>query len=246
MKNCKDNTLKENKNEINCKIYMKENNFNEDILLFNNIEDNKNDFIDTINVYIKGNKINFKNIEDKWILNYNFKEKGEYEIKIVFNKKIANISKFFGGCEMLNTIDLSNFDTSNITDMEYLFACCEQLKRIIGIEKLKTNKVISMKGMFEECLELEELDLSNFDTSKVTDMGLMFSNCVKLKKIKGLEKFNTSQVISMKAMFQQCIGLEELDLSNFDTSNVTDISFMFVNCFNLKRIKGLENLIQKK
>ena len=212
MKNGKYKSLKENeednKNEIICIVYIGENNFNEDILLFNNNEENKNDFFESINVYIKGNKINLKNIENQWILNYIFKEKGVYEIKIVFNKRMTNLKGLFGGCEMLYSIDISNFDTSNVTDMEYMFSCCEQLKRIKGIEKLKTNKVINMKGMFEECIGLEELDLSNLDTSKVTDMALMFSNCVKLKRIKGLENFNTNQVINMQAMFQQCIGLE--------------------------------------
>ena len=64
MKNGKHKSLKENeednKNEIICIVYIGENNFNEDILLFNNNEENKNDFFESINVYIKGNKINLK------------------------------------------------------------------------------------------------------------------------------------------------------------------------------------------
>ena len=46
--------------------------------------------------------------------------------------------------------------------------------------------------MFQQCNELEYLDLSNFDTSKVTDMSFMFSECYKLKEIKGINKFNTN------------------------------------------------------
>ena len=91
-----------------------------------------------------------------------------------------------------------------------------------------------MSGMFQECNELEYLDLSNFDTSKVNDMGWMFNKCHKLKEIKGINKFNTNQVINMKAMFQECNELEYLDLSNFDTSKVNDMGFMFSNCLKLK------------
>ena len=36
--------------------------------------------------------------------------------------------------------------------------------------------------MFQECNELEYLDLFNFDTSNVTDMSYMFNKCNKLKK----------------------------------------------------------------
>ena len=62
--------------------------------------------------------------------------------------------------------------------------------------------------MFQQCNELENLDLSNFDTSNVTDMGWMFNECHKLKEIKGINKFNTNKVTNMKAMFQECNELE--------------------------------------
>ena len=39
-----------------------------------------------------------------------------------------------------------------------------------------------MRIMFQECNELEYLDLSNFNTSNVTNMSWMFNKCNKLKK----------------------------------------------------------------
>ena len=61
-----------------------------------------------------------------------------------------------------------------------------------------------MKAMFQDCNELEYLDLSNFDTSNVTDMEAMFNECHKLKEIKGINNFNTSKVTNMRTMFQEC------------------------------------------
>ena len=46
--------------------------------------------------------------------------------------------------------------------MSYMFNECNKLKLIKGIEKFNTINVINMKAMFEECNEIEELDLSNF------------------------------------------------------------------------------------
>ena len=46
-----------------------------------------------------------------------------------------------------------------------------------------------MISMFQECYELEYLDLTNFNTSNVTDMSRMFFGCNKLKAIKGINKF---------------------------------------------------------
>ena len=197
------------KNEIKCIIYIDKNNYKEDIILFNNNDDNKNEFIDNINVYINENKIDIKNDGNKWKINYNFKNKGEYEIKIIFNKILTSINSLFEECSMIYYIDLSNFNTSKVTDMGWMFNECHKLRKIKGIERFDTNQVINMKAMFQECNELEELDLSNFNTSKVTDMGFMFAGCCKLRKIKGIEKFDTNQVINMKAMFQECDELEE-------------------------------------
>ena len=58
-----------------------------------------------------------------------------------------------------------------IWDMGWMFNKCQKLKEIKGINQFKTSKVSIMKSMFQDCYELENLDLSNFDTSNATHMG---------------------------------------------------------------------------
>ena len=84
-------------------------------------------------------------------------------------------------CKELEYLDLSNFDTSNVNDMEGMFNKCNKLKEIKGINQFNTVKVKNMRVMFHNCYELKYLDLSNFDTSKVTNMIGMFDSCNKLK-----------------------------------------------------------------
>ena len=80
----------------------------------------------------------------------------------------------------LTTLNLSNFDTSKVTDMH---------------------------SMFEDMSNLATLDLSNFDTSKVTNMGDMFlldyrfASKDKLERIYVNNDFDTSQLISFSNMF---------------------------------------------
>ena len=78
--------------------------------------------------------------------------------------------EMFYKCESLEYLDLSNFDTSNVEDMSYMFAGCSKLKEIKGITNFNTSKVKNMAGMFSECKSLEYLDLSKFNTFKVKNM----------------------------------------------------------------------------
>ena len=163
-------------------------------------------------------------------------------INLINTKKVVNIYGMFQSCSELQYLDLTNLDTSNVTNMEYIFDKCSKLKEIKGSNTFITSKVKTMEGMFRFCFELQYLDLSNFNTSNVTNMKDMFKECNKIKEIKGLINFNTKNVTNMSGMFKSCSKLENLDLSNFDTSNVNDMSDMFSQCIKLKEIKGINKL----
>ena len=220
------------KNIINLEldIDLKEN----ENIIFNQNENNKREIKDNVNAFLGNKRINIINEENKWKIDYKFIKKGKYNLKLLFKNKLKDINSLFEKCSNIYSIDLSNFDTSKVNDMGWMFYNCHKLKEIKGINKFNSNQVTKMNSMFQQCNELEYLDLSNFDTSKVNDMGFMFNHCHKLKEIKGINKFNTNQVTKMKAMFQECNELEYLDLSNFDTSKVNDMGWMFNKCHKLK------------
>ena len=162
-----------------------------------------------------------------------------FGIEIHFDKTIRSLNHFFSNdidenMEYLVSLDLSNFDTSKLTNMEYMFSGCYSLKSI-NLSNFDTLNVIKMSGVFYNCWSLEIIDLSNFNTSSVTDMSLMFSDCSSLKSI-DLSSFNTSKVIIMAGMFFNCTALKFIDLSSFDTSHVTNMENMFTNCYSLESI----------
>ena len=147
-----------------------------------------------LDVYINNKKINILRDINNNKIYYIFEKCGYYNFEIVFYDKIINLEKFFEKCNNIIFLDLSNFDTSNVTNMASMFAKCYKLKEIKGLNKFNTKNVTNISGMFGGCYELEYLDLSNFDTSNVTNMKGMFWECNKLKEIKGLNKFNTKNV----------------------------------------------------
>ena len=141
-------------------------------------------------------------------------------------------------------VSLSYLNTSNVTDMEYMFYNCSNLTSL-DLSSFNTSNVTDMTYMFYKCSNLTSLDVSNFNTSKVTDMSYMFYTCTNLTSL-DLSSFDTSKVTTMRDMFSYCNKLTSLDLSNFDTSKVTTMSAMFFECNSLTTIEGLSNFNTSK
>ena len=137
----------------------------------------------------------------------------------------TDMSHMFDNMSYLTTLDLSNFDTSQVTDMSYMFSDMSNLTTL-DLSNFDTSQVTDMRYMFSDISNLTSLNLSSFNTSKVTDMGYMFNAMSSLTTL-DLSNFDTSNVISMYSMFSDMPNLTTLDLSNFDTSNVENMDYMF-------------------
>ncbi len=151
--------------------------------------------------------------------------------------KVTNMWNMFYGCNKLKNINVSNFNTSNVTNMSSVFGGCSSLSSI-DVSNFNTSNVTSMSGIFSGCSSLSGIDVSNFDTSKVTSMSRMFSGCKSLSNI-DVSNFDTSNVLYISGMFGGCSSLSSIDISNFDTSNVTDtygMSNLFKGCSKLVNI----------
>ena len=98
-------------------------------------------------------------------------------------------------------------------------------QNIVGLPNLDTSQVTDMENMFAGC-GVKELDLSNWDTSKVTNMRFMFANSFNLEKI-NLKSFNTKNVTTMECMFFGCTKIRKLDLSSFETPKLETANEMF-------------------
>ena len=127
----------------------------------------------------------------------------------------AGTSSYVSGMERIQSLDLSNFNTSNIVFMKQMFAHCYALTSLTLSPSFDTSKVTDMNSMFFNCYALTSLDLSSFDTSNVTDMGFMFKQCNALTSLTFSSNFDTSKVTNMTQMFVNCYVLTSLDLSSF-------------------------------
>ena len=124
---------------------------------------------------------------------------------------LSSDSSFMFYClgELTNISTLSNWDSSNVTDMSYMF---------------------SYTGYTSSTFIL---DLSSWNTSSVTDMSYMFYSAgysATTWSIDGISSWNTSSVTDMNHMFygtSYFASTFTLDLSSWNTSSVTDMGGMF-------------------
>ena len=128
---------------------------------------------------------------------------------------IANESMigYFEDFNKMTSIDLSSLDTSEVTNMGYMFIRCSSLTSL-DVSNFDTSKVTAMYSMFEDCSSLTSLDVSNFDTSQVTEMSGMFAFCRSLTSL-DVSNFDISKATAMYGMFCECPAWATVDQTKF-------------------------------
>ena len=147
--------------------------------------------------------------------------------------RLKNMTGMFAGSH-LPSIDIRNFRTSNVTNMEHLF---NGLKNVtdLNLSGLNVREVNNIGSLFARNPGLISLNLSGWQLNSVHDMSYMFNQLHALNTL-NLTGFTTKNVVDMNHMFNECHNLTTLDLSSFDTRNVTDMNNMFRDNFALKNL----------
>ena len=206
-------------NYIICEYDIKKDKLNQQIQILNSYEEvkrkdpkdwfweyiksieNEKEIKENCEIYLNNKRIDF-------CYQYKFGKENKNEIKIVSKTPLKSTNWMFFNCSSLTSLNLSNFNTNNVTNMV---------------------------AMFCDCSSLTSLNLSNFNTNNVTNMEYMFYYCSSLISL-NLSNFNTNNVTNMEYMFYKCFSLISLNLSNFNTNNVTNMGDMFYGV-NRKKCK---------
>jgi len=134
----------------------------------------------------------------------------------------TNLTQMFRECSSLTSINLSNFwDTSQVTDMSFMFAICPLFNS--NISSWNTSLVTNMIGMFFYGSQFNQ-DISYWDTSQVNDMSFMFSDATNFNQ--PITGWSVSAVTNMSGMFSDATSFDQ-DLGSWDVSNVYFMTDMF-------------------
>lgn len=72
---------------------------------------------------------------------------------------LERLSSLFFNCKSLEEINICNWNTSKITDMENMFGLCSNLKKIYGVIDL--SSIENYNSMFSSCNNLTDVKLKN-------------------------------------------------------------------------------------
>ena len=123
------------------------------------------------------------------------------------------------------------FDTSNTTNMSYMFYSATQL---VTVGQFDTSNTTNMSYMFSGCQSLTTIP--QLDTSSVTNMYQMFYYCSKLTTIPQLD---VSSVTDVHQMFSGCSNLVELpdfNCVNLKTFGGASYNTWLYNSSNIQKI----------
>ena len=121
--------------------------------------------------------------------------------------------------------DVSNLDTSRITDMSYLFeGAATSFNQDIG--GWDVSNVTNMRWMFCNATSFNQY-IGSWDVSKVTDMRGMFYKATTFSQYIG--SWDVSNVTDMGGMFARASSFNQ-EIGSWDVSNVKYKNDMFLDC----------------
>lgn len=135
--------------------------------------------------------------------------------------KVTNLSDIFNDSGV-STLDLSDWDTSNVTNMESAFKDTDSLTSLTLGGSFDSASV----GDFSNFLNgsgVSGLDFADLNTSSATDMSNMLSNMANQEAF-DLSSFDTSNVTSMESMLENLGGVTSIDISGWDISSVSNFT----------------------
>lgn len=129
--------------------------------------------------------------------------------------KVTDMGWMFYDCWSIQSFEFLNYlNTANVQNMNSMFRDYGGYAstNILNLSNFDTSKVTDMGYMFDGSLHLTSIDLTNWDTSKVTNMGWMFHYCSNLSDVKGT--LDMRSCTNIEHMFDLCSDTAHIHLKN--------------------------------
>lgn len=155
-----------------------------------------------------------------------FKNLTEIEdLSLLDFSNVTDFSSFFKGDSSLTLVEFpsENINTTDILNLEKMFADCSSLTSIKGLNDIQAS---STREMFANCSSLTSIE--GLNGIKPSSTRAMFYNCSSLNESGMPINIDTSAATDLSAMFYGCKNVTNFDsISKFDLTSAQNISYMF-------------------
>ena len=165
-------------------------------------------------------------------------------LNILDTSLAENMSHMFYRCDKLTTIDVSTFNTSNTTNMSYMFGT--EYGGSMGLTSINfgsnfvKSSVTDLSYMFYYCSKLVALDIDDWDISNVVNMSNFSRACSKLTTFgtNNLKDWDFGNVIYLDQAFRGLQVMPKLAIENWNVSKVETMYCLFTQ--NTKMFSNLD------
>lgn len=134
---------------------------------------------------------------------------------------VGDASGLFSNFEDISGLEY--LDTSKVTNMNSMFSDCSM--KSIDLSGFDTHNVTGMTGMFYGSSSLENLDISSFDSGSLVDASFMFNGCENLESI-NFGSFNFVNLVDDLhgvEMFGGCNSLTDVAFKDIPLRDFVDM-----------------------
>lgn len=133
------------------------------------------------------------------------------------------------------TVDVSDWDVTGYKRIDCVFFECSCIETISGLDTWDVSDVKDFAGLFSQCNNLKNIDVSGWKLNKAYTLLAMFYGCKSLTKINGIDTwdFGNNKGIDMENMFYNCKNLNDIGDIEYWKDAVGKTDEMFYSCYNL-------------
>jgi len=143
---------------------------------------------------------------------------------------VSSMSQMFDSCyKLINSNgSISSWDTSNVTNIQYLFRTAIQFNQDVG--NWVVSGVTSLREVFAQAYQFNQ-DISSWDVSNVNSLYRTFANSSFSQNI---SSWVVSNVTNMQGTFINCTNFN-FPIGNWDVSKVYTMHELFLGCNNFNQ-----------
>lgn len=139
---------------------------------------------------------------------------------------------WFWSCSNLTYLDATNLSTALNTRIGAFIRSCGSITEIIGTNTWDTSNCTKFVYFAQGATNLTTLDVSTWNTGSCDNFGRFIQNCSNLITL-DVSNWDVSNGIDFLEFAQNATSLTTLDVSTWDVSNAAKLTSFAINCPSL-------------